>query len=34
MGAKHLDPWSGPFIVQARVGKSMVKCLNLETEFF
>lgn len=32
MGAKHLDPWSGPFIVQARVGRPMVKCLILDTK--
>jgi len=29
---KHLDPCSGPFIVQARVGRSMVKCLNLDAK--
>jgi hypothetical protein len=29
---KHLDPCSGPFIVQARVGRSMVKCLNQHTK--
>jgi len=32
MGAKHLDPWTGPFAVLETVGKSIVKCLNLETK--
>ena len=32
MGAKHLDPWSGPFVVQAQVGRSVVKCLNRNTK--
>jgi hypothetical protein len=32
MGAKHLYPWSGPFVVQAQVRRSMVKCLNSDTK--
>ena len=28
MSAKHLDPCSGPFVVRAQVGRSMIKCLN------
>ena len=28
-----MDPWTGPFVVQEQVGKSMVKCLNLETKW-
>jgi hypothetical protein len=32
IGAKYLDPWSGPFFVEAGVGRSMVKSLNLDTK--
>jgi len=32
MGAQHLDTWSGPFVVQPQLGRSVVKCLNSDTK--